>query len=181
MARITHSPEEEAIEEELHKRLKDGRKFAVCYICLNGLEPYSDRYGSQSGRGVIGMTGELLDEILRERGLNGDIVARAGGDGFIILTSIETVEPLCSTIIEGFDERIRGHYDDGDLEKGYVAVTDGDGHETKYPIMTISISVVHNEYRSFTDISQIGYIAAELKAYARNLEGSVCVVDRRKA
>jgi hypothetical protein len=50
----------------------------------------------------------------------------------------------------------------------------------KFPIMTISISIVHNEHRQLTDPAQIGRIAAELKKYAKDLEGSVYVFDRRK-
>jgi hypothetical protein len=79
-----------------------------------------------------------------------------------------------------FDERIRTHYNPEDLEKGYIVSIDRRGYVMKFPVMTISISIVHNEHRQLTDPAQIGRIAAELKKYAKDLEGSVYVFDRRK-
>jgi GGDEF domain-containing protein len=103
-----------------------------------------------------------------------------GGDDFIILTPIDDAEAVSKEIIRLFDERIRDHYNPEDLEKGYIVSIDRRGYVMKFPIMTISISIVHNEHRQLTDPAQIGRIAAELKKYAKDLEGSVYVFDRRK-
>jgi len=46
--------------------------------------------------------------------------------------------------------------------------------------MSISISVVTNEYISFTNHLQVGEIAAELKKKAKSIAGSVYIKDRRR-
>lgn len=180
MSPVTQLPGNREIEKELSSRLGDGRKFAVCYIDLDDFKAYNDHYGFSAGSAVLKMTGDLLVEVLDERGEAGDFVGHVGGDDFVVLTSIEMAEPICSTIIRNFDERIRLHYEEEDLENGYIPARDRSGHYSNFGVMTISISVVHNESRTLTDPEQIGRIAAELKRYAKELEGSVCVVDRRK-
>lgn len=104
-----------------------------------------------------------------------------GGDDFIILTAIESAEPVSKAIIRRFDEAIPSCYQPEDLEKGYIVSADRRGYVMKFPVMSISISIVHNEYRQLTDPAQVGRVAAELKKYAKDLEGSVYVFDRRKA
>lgn len=180
MSPVTQLPDNRAIEEELHGRLEEGCKFAICYIDLDDFNAYNDHFGFDSGTEVIKMTGELLGDVLGERGGNGDFAGHVGGDNFVVFTSIGLAEPLCSAIISRFDERIRSHYGRDDLENGFITGTDRSGCPMIFPIMTISISVVHNEYRTLTDPAQIGRIAAELSRYAKDLEGSVCVVDRRR-
>jgi GGDEF domain-containing protein len=127
------------------------------------------------------MTGGILAEALEKNGSGDDFLGHVGGDDFIILTSIEAAEAVSKEIISVFDERIREHYSPEDLAKGYIVSIDRRGYVMKFPVMTISISIVHNEHRQLTDPAQIGRVAAELKKYAKDLEGSVYVFDRRKA
>jgi hypothetical protein len=49
-----------------------------------------------------------------------------------------------------------------------------------FPIMTISIAIVTSKERQLTTPAQIGEIAAELKEYAKSIQGSIYVVDRRR-
>ncbi len=129
---------------------------------------------------VIRMTGNLLSEVLDELGGDQDFLGHVGGDDFIILTSIKAAEAVAGEVIKRFDERIRGFYQEEDIERGYIVSVDRRGYVMKFPIMTISISIVHNAYRHLSEPAQIGRIAAELKKYAKDLEGSVYVFDRRK-
>ena len=180
MSPVTQLPGSRAIEKALSSRIEEGRKFAVCYIDLDDFKAYNDQYGFYAGSEVIKMTGDLLAQTLAEHGGEEDFLGHVGGDDFMILTSIDRAEPLCAVIIERFDEKIRDHYQAEDLDAAYIVSTDRRGRTMRFPIMTVSISVVHNEQRRLTDPEQIGRIAAELKKYAKDLEGSVCVVDRRK-
>ena len=83
-------------------------------------------------------------------------------------------------IIRVFNIRIRDHYQDEDLDRGYIVASDRRGNVMRFPVMTMSISIVHNKYRKLTDLVQVTRVAAELKKYAKDLEGSVYVFDRRK-
>ena len=67
-----------------------------------------------------------------------------------------------------------------DQKRGYIISENRQGQEMQFPIMTISIAVVNNERGVIKDHIRVGELAAELKAYAKSLPGSVCVVDRRQ-
>lgn len=180
MSPVTELPGNKAIDLELKARLDSGKRFAFCYADLDDFKAYNDYYGFHAGSDVIRMTGNILAEAIRARGSGDDFLGHVGGDDFIILTSIESAEPICREIISRFDERIPSCYQPEDVEKGYIVSVDRRGYVMKFPIMTISISIVHNAYRQLEDSAQVGRIAAELKKYAKDLEGSVYVFDRRK-
>ena len=180
MSPITELPGNKAIEEALSSRLKSGTPFALCYVDLDDFKAYNDYYGFLAGSGVIRMTGQALADALNGAGGEGDFLGHIGGDDFIILTSTHKAEAISKEIIRLFDEKIRDHYEKEDLDKGYIVTANRRGNVMRFPIMTISISVVHNEYRKLTDLAQVTRIAAELKKYAKDLEGSVYIFDRRK-
>lgn len=178
---VTELPGNKAIEQALLERIESGRKFAMLYADLDDFKAFNDYYGFTAGSEVIRMTGDVLAEALQNNPSSDDFLGHVGGDDFIVLTPPENAEAVSKDIIRMFDERIREHYNPEDLAKGYIVSIDRRGYVMKFPVMTISISIVHNEYRQLTDPAQIGRIAAELKKYAKDLEGSVYVFDRRKA
>lgn len=180
MSPITELPGNKAIEANLKARVDSGQKFALCYVDLDDFKAYNDYYGFLEGSNVIRYTGELLRKAVSSCGSDSDFIGHIGGDDFIILTSIEHAEPIAKEIIRLFEEMIPSHYQEQDLEKGYIISVDRRGMVMKFPVMTISISIVHNQNRTFAGPAQIGRIAAELKKYAKELEGSVYVFDRRK-
>jgi len=180
MSPITELPGNKAIEQELDERLESGNEFALCYVDLDDFKAYNDYYGFHAGSEVIRMTGRLLSEAVKAKGGQDDFLGHVGGDDFIILTSMENAEPISKEIISRFDERIPSYYQQEDLEKRYIVSVDRRGYVMKFPVMTVSISIVHNEYGKIVDAGHIGRIAAELKKYAKDLEGSVYVFDRRK-
>lgn len=177
---ITGLPGNKSIETALQAMLDSGKQFAFLYVDLDDFKAYNDYYGFHKGSDVITMTGLLLREALNAAGGEGDFLGHVGGDDFIILTSIDNAEPVSREIIRRFDESIRSCYQPEDLEKGYIVSVDRRGYVMKFPVMSISISIVHNGFRELTDPAQVGRVAAELKKYAKDLEGSVYVFDRRK-
>jgi diguanylate cyclase (GGDEF)-like protein len=180
MSPITELPGNKAIERELDARLQSGGVFAMCYVDLDDFKAYNDYYGFHAGSEVIRITGHILSDAVKSCGGSDDFLGHVGGDDFIILTTLKHAEPICQEIISRFDERIPSFYQPEDLEKGYIVSIDRRGYVMKFPVMTVSIAVVHNEYRKLVDADQIGKVAAELKKYAKDLEGSIYIFDRRK-
>ena len=52
--------------------------------------------------------------------------------------------------------------------------------EQKIALLSVSIGVVSNESRKIEHVAQIGEIGAELKKYAKSLQKSNYVMDKRK-
>ncbi len=177
---LTGLPGNHAIGDAIQARIETGSKFAVCYIDLDDFKSYNDRYGFMAGSGVIQMTADVILEALNKYGREGDFCGHIGGDDFIMVTNMERAGLLCGEIIRLFESEIPGHYELQDREQGYIESSDRSGEAQRYPIMTVSISIVHNTFRGLEHPGKVAQIAAELKKYVKSLPGSNFVFDRRR-
>jgi hypothetical protein len=92
----------------------------------------------------------------------------------------ERAEKIAPAIIEIFDREIRAAYSAEDLERGYIQVKNRRGVSEKFPVTSISVAGVSNQYRGFSNYWEIPEVAAELKKAAKQHKGSF-VFDRRKS
>ena len=106
-------------------------------------------------------------------------VGHIGGDDFIFLIPRSRVDEVCREIVQTFDTLIAYQYSEHDRRAGYFFGKDRRGQLHRVPLMTLSIGVVTNERRSFTDPHTVSALATEMKTYAKTLAGSVYAIDRR--
>ena len=178
---LTGLPGNIAIQREIDRRINFKEMFAVCYMDLDNFKAYNDRYGHSAGDRVIKSSAEIITKVFREYGEEDDFVGHVGGDDFLTITTPERSEELCSKVIEFFDAEVPSFYRPKDRKKGYIQSFDRRGNLQKFPLMSISISIVTNEQREIKHHAKVAQIAAELKKYAKSFEGSVYVKDRRKS
>jgi len=148
---------------------------------LDKFKSYNDKYGFEHGDEVIRETARLLIRATQECGNRDDFVGHIGGDDFVILTTSDKADGLCQKVILDFENLVSSFYNEKDRKNGYIIGKDRQGLEQKIPLLSISIGIVTNQYRKITHVAQIGEIGAELKAYAKSLERSNYVKDRRVA
>ncbi len=178
---LTGLPGNWVIEDRLKELVETGEPFAVMYLDLDNFKAYNDKYGFERGDKVLLLTAQVLSRSTGKSGSADDFLGHIGGDDFIIITKPETVHTLAASIIELFDQEIRGQYYADDLSKGYLEVKNRRGQPEHFPIMTISIAVVNNRQHRFTNYLEIAEVAAELKKLAKQQTGSCLVCDRRSA
>ncbi|MFA5345785.1 MAG: response regulator [Candidatus Omnitrophota bacterium] len=176
---LTRLPGNVSILKELSKRIENKSLFAVCYIDLDKFKSYNDKYGFEHGDEVIRETARLLIRATREHGNHDDFVGHIGGDDFVIVTTPDKTDSLCQKVILDFENLVPSFYNEKDAKNGYITGKDRQGQEQKIPLLSVSIGIVTNEYRKVTHVAQIGEIGAELKSYAKSLERSNYVKDRR--
>jgi hypothetical protein len=87
---------------------------------------------------------------------------------------------ICQEIVTIFDLLVPYQYSEQDRMAGYYFGKDRRGQLHRVPLMTVSIGVVTNERRTFSHPAQVSELATEMKSYAKTLNGSVYVVDRRQ-
>ncbi len=177
---LTGLPGNRAIEESIGSRIRAGVKFAVCYIDLDDFKAYNDRYGFVAGSEVIKLTTRVILEALEKFGNADDFVGHIGGDDFIVVSEMERAPLISQEIIRLFDARIPEYYEPEDRALGRIISTDRQGRINEFPIMTISVAVVHNTCRKLDHPGKVAQIAAELKKYAKTKDGSNYVFDRRR-
>ncbi len=167
------------LTEELKHRLKSEAPFALLYVDLDNFKAFNDTYGPARGDRLIKLVAEVLGEVLQKVGSGSDFIGHIGGDDFAILTVPDRLTDLCQAIIRLFDERVRSLYDADDLARGYLRGIDRQGVPRSFPITSISIGVVTNRRRRFTDHEEVSRVAAEMKQYAKQQPGSTYAVDIR--
>jgi diguanylate cyclase (GGDEF)-like protein len=175
---LTRLPGNITIENEILSRVEAQQPFAVLYLDLNSFKAYNDTYGFLKGDEVIRQTAKIiLKEADKDRGFVGHI----GGDDFIVLTDPGTCEALCSRIIARFDELSPTFYSDADRRRGYVQAEDRRGLQTQFPLLSIAIGVVSNQYKVLSSLGEVSSIGTEMKHFAKEKKekGSAYAVDRR--
>lgn len=146
---------------ELTTRLSHQARFAVGYIELHGLQTYNARYGSTRGDQLILRVRRLLEETLKARGDQSDALKHIRGKDFVFLSSPDQVETICQQMITIYEREI--------------SASSPDMSQT----LKLSLAVVTNREREFTDFIEIGEHALALQRYLQSLPGSHYAIDRR--
>lgn len=176
---LTRLPGNVSILSELSKRLESKKLFAVCYVDLDKFKAYNDTYGFEHGDEVIRETARVLIRATQEAGNPDDFIGHIGGDDFVVVTTTDKSDEVCKKIIDEFEKIVPYLYNETDRKRGYLQGHDRQGKEQKIPLISVSIGVVSNEFRAIEHVAQIGEIGAELKSYAKSLERSNYVKDKR--
>ncbi|TVR58750.1 MAG: diguanylate cyclase [Gemmatimonadales bacterium] len=174
----TRLPGTVQIERDLAGRIDSGSPFAVCYADLDHFKEFNDRYSYAQGDRVILLTARILRDVVRALAPDG-FVGHIGGDDFIFSLAVDGLDEVCAEILFLFDEIIPYQYSEADRAAGYFLGQDRRGTVHRVPLMTLSIGVVTNRLGQFDHPAQLGERAAEMKAFAKTIPGSVYVVDRR--
>jgi len=177
---LSRLPGNVSILNELSQRLESKLPFAVCYVDLDKFKAYNDTYGFEHGDDVIREVARILIRSTRETGQAEDFIGHIGGDDFVVVTTPDKADTLCSTIIESFDKTIPSFYNEKDRNNGYILAKDRQGIESRISLMSVSIGVVTNEFRKIEHVAQVGEIGAELKGYAKTVGKSNFIRDKRK-
>jgi diguanylate cyclase (GGDEF)-like protein len=177
---LTHLPGNTSITDEIQQLLEMGKPFAVGYADLDKFKVYNDKYGFEKGDMVIKETARILVKHVREAAGSESFVGHIGGDDFVFIMSDEIIDQICQKIIDEFDQKVPGFYNEEDMQRGFVMGKDRQGNEQKFGLLGISIGIVSTVTHKITHLAQISEIGAELKKYAKTFETSVYVRDKRK-
>lgn len=169
---LTGLPGNLAIEREIGRRLKEGRLFSLCHIDLDNFKPFADAYGYAWGSEIIKETAFLIDEAKRRAGRPEDFIGHIGGDDFIIVADPERAELMGKYIVEHFAERTFRFYSETERERGYLVAPDRRGEVQKFPLVTVTVSVVTDDGSQFKNPVEMARAVAEVKAKGKAIPGS---------
>jgi len=177
---LTGLPASPVLRQEVERRLAATEPFVFLYLDLDNFKAYNDSYGFGRGDIAIRMLGRQVVEATRDLGSPRDLCVHVGGDDFAVLTTAEHCTAIALQIISQFDRQVPELYSPEDRSRGYVECASRRGEPTRYPLMTVSIGGVNTALRRITGYLHLTEIAAEVKSYAKALEGSQFVMDRRR-
>ncbi len=176
---LTGLPGNHRINEEIERRTASGEGFAVCHVDLDNFKAFNDRYGWMRGDDVIELLSTTLKQAAAAAGPPPAFIGHVGGDDFVVVCTPEQVEPLCLDALDRFDSGVLALHEADDVERGYLAVVDRQGHERHFPLTSVSIGVATTERRHYRDHRDVVAVANEMKAVAKARAGSIVAIDRR--
>ncbi|MCF6158590.1 MAG: diguanylate cyclase [wastewater metagenome] len=176
---LTRLPSNIVIEREIRHRIARKHKFSVLYCDINHFTSYNDTYGFVQGDTIIRTTARLLLSCVDHCN---DLVGHMGGDDFIIVTSPDKSIGICESIVKKFDNLVPKLYSKTHIKTGFVVTQDRKGILRKFPLISIAIGGVSNEWKELTSLGEINTIGEEMKRFAKHKgEGkSAYAFDRRK-
>lgn len=177
---LTTLPGNLQIQTELKKRLLRGEDFQVLYFDLDNFKAYNDVYGFLKGDEIIKLAARIITKNVHLLDTSDVFVGHIGGDDFVAIVSGEADhDKICQHIILEFDAEILKYFNDEDIEKGYIEVSNRKGVIEEFPLTSISIGVVVADKKRFSNILEIGEVGAQVKHLAKTAMGSSYAIDRR--
>jgi diguanylate cyclase (GGDEF)-like protein/PAS domain S-box-containing protein len=101
---LTGLPNRATLRAHLERRL-DNPTTAVVFLDLDGFRPINEQFGQGTGDEILRLIAERLQSSVRK----GDVVARYGGDEFVVLAAIsapEELERLATRLAAGVEDPI---------------------------------------------------------------------------
>lgn len=176
---LTRLPGNISINKQIQARLDSGQVFSLAYADLDHFKPFNDYYGFSRGDEVLRMAGRLITNTVKGKQPKNSFVGHIGGDDFVFIMDPALVEETASEIIYAFDRIVPTFYDAEDREAGMIKSQDRQGTMRSFPVITISIGITQNKYRSFSHYGELTEIASEMKSNAKQNKGSCFKMDRR--
>ncbi len=177
---LTGLPGSPVLRANVERHLVAGDPFVFLYLDIDNFKAFNDVYGFARGDLAIRMLGRELIGSVQAHGAPEDLTVHIGGDDFAVVTSSGRAEGIAQQAIAGFDANAPELYSAEARELGYIETPSRRGEPERYPLMTVSIGAVDAGRRRVESYLELAEIAAEVKAYAKALEGSQFVMDRRQ-
>ena len=176
---LTRLPGNHSIMREIREKISSGLHFAIAYADLDNFKSYNDKYGFVRGDEILKMTARLTTNSIRQLHSPQAFAGHVGGDDFVFIVSPDQLDGVCTEVIKNFDLIIGNFYDEEDRIRGYIDSTNRKGEKERFPIISLSIAVVTNEFRPIKHIGEVSSIAAELKKRVKSMDGSRYLKDMR--
>lgn len=178
---LTGLPGNVQIQTELKKRLLRKETFQVLYLDLDNFKAYNDVYGFLKGDEIIKLTARIITKNIHTLEDSDVFVGHIGGDDFVAIVDGDIDhDKICQNIIAEFDKEIVKHFNDDDIERGYIEVSNRKGIIEEFPLTSISVGVVVADKKRFSNILEIGEVGAQVKHLAKTTMGSSYAIDRRE-
>src|SRR5574341_124905 len=160
---VTGLPGPARIEMEVVQRLDTGAPSVVGCTAIDGLDPFTGRYGEARGDEVLAMTARIFRQAVESATRGDGFVGHIGKDSFVFIVPPDRAEDVANRVIAGFDTRVPTFYDEADTPNGGA---------DRPPVMTISLGAVTVTRQRFASYRDIATAASERRKAAREEPGS---------
>ncbi|WP_296890869.1 GGDEF domain-containing protein [uncultured Methanobrevibacter sp.] len=171
---LTHLPGNFVVNDVLTQKIENNEDFAIMYLDIDKFKSFTDYYGLNRANQVLFYLSQLINSLVEEYGEMKDLISHIGGDDFaVIFHNYESAKIVGEKLIEKFDSAVPEYYDDEDLERGYISVLNRQGEYNDYPLVSLSVTTISNEFNEYKNTEEIYKKMSEIKHEAKEFSGSV--------
>ncbi len=117
---VTGLPGKQVTEDRL-KGIVGRKSWAVLYISISDLEPFSEAYGFVAGDDVLRAVGLIISNVMNESGTENDFVGHINKTDFVLITQQDKANEIRAKLVERLDRAFNYFYPVKDLESGKLA------------------------------------------------------------
>lgn len=161
-------------------KLERDDPWSILYLDLDNFKAFNDVYGFLAGNDMILLVGQICRQVVYEYGNADDFVGHVGGDDFIVVTTPEHTPRLCQAIVARYKEDSASLYRSEDYRRGSISGVDRKGRPYQFPLIALSIGVVHSHVCRPRTVQEVSYLAAEAKRSAKQSLDNICYISSRK-
>ena len=166
-------PGNAAVETEFYLRLDKKKPFSVAYADLNHFKPFNDEKGIKKGDQAILELAKFLHGIRSTYTRNQLFVGHIGGDDFLMIGAKSYISESTIRLVKQFKQRSKIFFTPEEIKKGYYQGTDRNGMMTSFPLLTISVAIIHEistgVFEDFLELTQ--FIAKGKKSAKQSVNG----------
>ncbi len=175
---LTRLPGGTQIERAIVQRFAAGAPWTFVYIDLDHFKALNDGYGFWRGNEMIRLLTRSVVAATEACGNPADFVGHIGGEDFVVITTPETIHPLCRDIIRRFAASSRLFYRAEDLARGGFVAVGRAGPEQVFPLVTVSIAVIPStQLRAGVTLDDLSQRAARIKTQSKAAAGNCYIID----
>ena len=152
---ITGLPGPRLVEEQLRALLRKTEPWSLVRANLSGFKAFNTVYGFLAGEEVLRFVAQTFVHAVAESGASDDFLGHAGGDNFVVITTLERGEPIRQLLIDRINAGVLAHYSFRERERGYLILKGADGAETQAPLTTLNAQLLTSEQGPFNDIMEL--------------------------
>ncbi len=177
---LTQLPGNVAIEKTIKHLIETRALFSVVYADLDNFKALNDSFGYEIGDDVLRQTAYILENHAKHiEGRIASFVGHVGGDDFVLVVCPTVAEKMAKAVIKDFDKVVLTYYPEEAKEKGFVEVKSRKGEVEQFPLISISLAEVSNEYLPIQSPGEAAHRLIEVKKFLKSQKGSNHLKDRR--
>ena len=175
---LTRLPGGLQLERAIDYKLRGLDPWSVLYLDLDNFKAFNDAYGFLAGNDMILLVGHVCQQVVYEYGNADDFVGHVGGDDFVIVTTPDREQMLCYHILARYKEESQVFYRREDAERGSINGVDRNGRPYQFPLVSLSIGVVNDQFCCSSSTDEVGTLTAEAKRLAKRSANNVSYASR---
>lgn len=161
-------PGNSIIDNIIKQCLSSTEPFAIAYLDLDNFKAYNDAYGFHNGDLML----KTVVQCMKDCCTNEEFMGHIGGDDFVIISKSYMLFSVCEAIIRQFSASVQPLYNEEDWKNGFIRSKNRKGQEDVFPIISLSISIITNQNKSFPDMDSFSKDLVVLKKKSKHQIGN---------